>query len=56
MIIKTYILGNTKIKISDECKLKSEEERKLQIENFNKIGNKIIQNSLIMKGEKNEVK
>lgn len=56
MIIETYILGNTKIKIADDCKLQDEQERKNQIERFNKIGFKIMQNQLIVKGEEmNEI-
>lgn len=45
VIIESYNLGNTKIKIDDSCKAKTEEERKIYIENFNKVGNEILRNS-----------
>ena len=45
MIIDEYKIGNTKIKIADDCKLK-EEEKEIQIQMFNKAGLKILQNSM----------
>lgn len=42
VIIKDYFIGDTRIKIDDSCKAKTEEERKIRIENFNKAGNEIL--------------
>lgn len=52
MIIKTYQFGNTKIKISDECIIKDEKLRKMQIESFNRAGCRILQEAQIQEKEK----
>ena len=47
VIIQSYNLGNTQIKIADDYKLHSEEEQRLQIESFNRAGYIIMQNLII---------
>lgn len=46
VIIKDYYIGSTRIKIDDSCKAKTEEERKIHIENFNRVGNEILRNAI----------
>ena len=53
VIIEKYNLGNTRIKIDDTYKAKTEDERKVYIENFNRIGNEILLNE--MRGETKDV-
>jgi len=52
MIIDSYCIGNTRIKIDDEYKAKTEEEKKIRLEIFNKIGNDILREYIREIGEK----
>ena len=44
VIIENYNIGNTRILIDDTYKAKTEEEKKVYIENFNLMGNLILRN------------
>jgi len=50
VIIQSYKIGNTKINIADDCMIKDENEKRLQIESFNKAGYRIMQNLILKEG------
>ncbi len=44
VIIENYCIGNTRIIVDDTYKAKTEKEKKIHLENFNKVGNVILRN------------
>lgn len=55
VIIQSYKIGNTLINIADDCIIQDENQRRLQIDSFNRAGYRIMQN-LILKEKRDKNK